>query len=332
MIAIYGTIGPGCADRDTLEQMFAAGMTGMRLNLSHTSLSDSASRIAAYHEAARAAGVTPELLIDMQGPELRIGDLPATVPLSKGEVTVLGGEGIPVPDVILPVLQVGDEVLLDDGKISLRVAKHRGWDVLCIVERGGILYGRKSIKLKNPDAVVELPVLTEHDLNNVRDAAAYGVTGLMQPFVRSGEELRRVREALAANSADHVKIFAKIENMQGVENLEDILPEADVIIIARGDLGNDMDLWQLPAVQKRIAAACVAHNKPFIVVTQMLASMERSPVPTRAEVSDIFNAVCDGATGVMVTGETAVGAFPVEVIRYLTNTAEAAVQFLHEKG
>jgi len=172
-------------------------------------------------------------------------------------------------------------------------------------------------------------VLTEHDLNNVRRAKEYGVTGLMQPFVRSGAELRKVRQALRANGADHVKIFAKIENMQGVDNLDDILPEADVVIIARGDLGNDMELWQLPAVQKKIAAACVRAGKPFIVVTQMLASMEHSPVPTRAEVSDIFNAVLDGCTGVMVTGETAVGAYPVEAVRYLTNTAMEAEKYLN---
>ena len=125
-----------------------------------------------------------------------------------------------------------------------------------------------------------------------------------------------------------MKIFAKIENMQGVEHLEDILPEADHIIIARGDLGNDMDLWQLPAVQKKIAAACVKAGKPFVVVTQMLTSMEHSPVPTRAEVSDIFNAVLDGCAGVMVTGETAVGDYPTEVIRYLTNTVKSAEDYL----
>ena len=116
--------------------------------------------------------------------------------------------------------------------------------------------------------------------------------------------------------------------MQGVAHLEDILPEADWVIIARGDLGNDMDLWQLPAVQKKIAAACVRAGKPFVVVTQMLASMEHSPVPTRAEVSDIFNAVLDGCTGVMVTGETAVGDYPAEVIRYLTNTVKSAEDYL----
>lgn len=327
MISIYGTFGPACGQEDILKQMFEAGMTGMRLNLSHTSLTDSADRIAAFRAAAETAGIVPELLIDMQGPELRIGTIePMT--LTDGESVILGEGGIPVPEVTLPVMYTGDEVVLDDGKISVRVRENHGSHVICTVERGGVLTSRKSIKLKNPDVVVELPVLTEHDLNNVRCAAEYGVTGLMQPFVHSGEELRKVRKALQENGADHVKIFAKIENMQGVEHLEDILAEADWVIIARGDLGNDMDLWQLPAVQKKIAAACVKAGKPFVVVTQMLASMEHSPVPTRAEVSDIFNAVLDGCAGVMVTGETAVGDYPTEVIRYLTNTVKSAEDYL----
>ncbi len=329
MISIYGTFGPACGSREVLQEMFAAGMTGMRLNLSHTSLADSADRIAAFREAAETAGIVPELLIDMQGPELRIGVLPEPMTLTDGDTVILGMGGIPVPEVTLPVMYAGDEVVLDDGKISLRIEENHGSHAVCTVERGGVLTSRKSMKLKNPDAVVELPVLTEHDLNNVRRAAEYGVTGLMQPFVRSGGELARVRGALKENGAEQVKIFAKIENMQGVANLEDILPEADWLIIARGDLGNDMDLWQLPAVQKHIAAACVKAGKPFIVVTQMLASMEHSPVPTRAEVSDIFNAVLDGCAGVMVTGETAVGEYPAEVIRYLNNTAKAAEEYLN---
>ena len=130
-----------------------------------------------------------------------------------------------------------------------------------------------------------------------------------------------MRRLLQENGAGHVTIFAKIESREGIAQLEEILPHADVIVIARGDLGNDMPLWQLPAAQKRIAEACRAAGKPFVVVTQMLASMEQAPVPTRAEVSDIFNAVADGAWGVMLTGETAVGKYPVEAVRYLANTA-----------
>lgn len=320
MTQIYGTFGPACSKQETLEALFRNGLTGMRLNLSHVNLVDSAQMIGAYHDAAKAAGVeNPQLVIDTQGPELRLGALEAPVTLENGMDVTLGQGGLPVPAVVLPELEEGSEVLLDDGKISLTVTAVDGDSARATVQRGGVLTGRKSVKL--PGKTLRLPVLTERDMENIRHAAEFGVTGLLQPFVHSGEELKELKVMLAELGAGHVQVFAKIETMEGFANLESILPEADVIVIARGDLGNDMPLWQLPAVQKEISAACRAAGKPFIVVTQMLASMERSAVPTRAEVSDIFNAVVDGAWGVMVTGETAVGAYPAEVIRYLTNTA-----------
>lgn len=218
-----------------------------------------------------------------------------------------------------------DKILLDDGKFMVEVMEVWGDRIVARVLRGGLLKGRKSVKILDRD--VKMPVLTEHDVENIRLAAEYGVTALMQPFVLSGEDLAQVRAILAENGAEKVQIYAKIENRRGFEALESILPEADMIIIARGDLGNDMPLWELPAVQKRIEEACHAHRKPYVVVTQMLASMEEHPVPTRAEVSDIFHAVYHGAAGVMITGETAVGKFPVEAVRYLANTAKAAEDY-----
>ena len=327
MIQIYGTFGPACAAEQTIEAMFHAGMTGMRLNLSHTGLKESAHMVDSFHRAARKVGVEPKLLIDMQGPELRIGVLETPVELTQGGTALLGLGGIPVPKQVLPVCSAGDELLLDDGKISLKVTENRGDSLLCRVQRGGLLTGRKSLKLKNPDVHLDMPVLTEHDLRNLRLAKQYGVTGLMQPFVHSGEQLRKVRQALKDCGAGSLQIFAKVETVEGVRNLTDILPYADELIIARGDLGNDLPLWELPGVQKYIAAKCRRNGIPFMVVTQMLDSMEHSAVPTRAEVSDIFNAVTDGASSVMVTGETAVGEYPVEAIRYLSNTARSALEW-----
>ncbi|MDD5833211.1 MAG: pyruvate kinase, partial [Clostridiales bacterium] len=152
-----------------------------------------------------------------------------------------------------------------------------------------------------------------------------GVTGIMQPFVRSREDLEAVRAELKRAGADRLRLFAKIENQEGIARLGELLPVCDEIVIARGDLGNSMPLWELPGIQKHISYMCRAAGRDFMVVTQMLYSMEHSPVPTRAEVSDIFNAVLDGAASVMVTGETASGEYPVEVIRYLTNTVREAV-------
>ena len=327
MAQIYGTFGPACASLAAMEAMFAAGMTGMRLNLSHCDLQDCAAQISAFHAAAAASGIQPQLVIDTQGPELRIGALDEPISLESGSMVNFGENGIPIPPVVYAALESGGEVLLDDGKILLRVLDAEKGSA--VVLRGGLLTGRKSIKL--PGKRVRLPVLTDRDIQNIRQATDYGVTGLLQPFVHSGEELQELRRILAKNGAGNLQIFAKIETMNGVENLTDILPHADVIVIARGDLGTDMPLWKLPAVQKDISLACKAEGKPFVVVTQMLASMEKAPIPTRAEVSDIFNAITDGAWGVMLTGETAVGKYPEEAIRYLANTAKDAERWLKKQ-
>ena len=290
---IYGTIGPACADVETLEAMFRAGMTGIRLNLSHVTLAQAADQVDALHKAAQRCGKQAELLIDMQGPELRVGVLAEPLTLNEGEVFELGGKGIPLPDIAIPALLPGQEVLLDDGKLLLRVTEQTETGAVAEVLRGGVLRGRKSLAL--PGADLEPPTMTASDVENIRIAAFCGVTGVMQPFVRSRRDLEIVRQALDENGGANIRLFAKIENQTGLERLPEFLETADEIVIARGDLGNAMPLWELPAAQKRIEAQCRKAGKPFMVVTQMLASMEQNPVPTRAEVSDIFNAVADGA-------------------------------------
>lgn len=326
----YGTLGPACASVDCLAEMFEAGMTGMRLNLSHVTLKGASAQLAAFHEAAGRVGVAAKLLVDLQGPELRVGSMEMPVELTEGSPIMLGQGGIPVPALLLPYLEPGQTALLDDGKLLLTVTENRGASVCARVERGGTLRGRKSIALPGVRGL-RPPALTEADMENIRCAAEYGVTGVMQPFVRDRADLLAVRQALDANGGRQIRLFAKIENLDGVGQLDELLPACDEIVIARGDLGNAVPLWELPALQKRIAARCCAAGKPFMVVTQMLASMENSPVPTRAEVSDIFNAVVDGASSVMVTGETAVGHYPAETIRYLVKTAEAAEQWLRSR-
>ncbi len=328
MLQIYGTLGPACAEQAALEAMLRAGLTGMRLNLSHCDLADSQPLLEAYRAAGAAVGVQPQLLIDMEGPELRIGAV-SPMTLEEGAEIFLGTDGIEVPAALLAALCSGDELLLDDGKLALQALTAAPDRAACRVTRGGSLTSRKSIKLVGRE--IRMPVSTERDLRNIRQAVQNGVTGLMQPFVRSGEDVKELRSILNENGAGQLEIHAKIETMEGVHHLEEILPHADVIVIARGDLGNDMPLWQLPAVQKKISAACRRAGKPFVVVNQMLASMERAPIPTRAEVSDIFNAVADGAGGVMLTNETAVGAYPVEAAVYLARTAVEAERWLRQQ-
>ena len=354
MLDIYGTIGPACRETSVLRKMFEAGMTGIRLNLSHVTLEESASLIEHLHKAAAEAGVSPQLLIDMQGPELRVGRM-EPLPLHEGKTVFLGNQcsnavpengsaadgdatlsddclrsltKVPVPDSVVPFLAEGQEVLLDDGKILLTVSDQTEGGAFCRVVRGGTLTGRKSIAL--PGVSIRTPTMTETDLANIRVAKKYGVTAVMQPFVRDRQDIETVRQALLDAGAGDIRIFAKIENLDGVNCLDELLPVSDEIVIARGDLGNAVPLWELPAVQKMIAEKCRNAGVPFMVVTQMLASMEKSAVPTRAEVSDIFNAVLDGAASVMVTGETAVGQYPVDVISYLAKTAACAEEFLRD--
>ena len=322
VIELFGTLGPACRDQNTLIKMFQEGMTGMRLNLSHSGLKESEAMIRAYQEAAEKAGVQAELLIDLQGPELRIGRLKEPLVLEDG--TAISPELLPFPSAVLDALEEADHILLDDGKLELAV-EAGSFRVL----RGGRLESRKSIKIVNKD--IPMPALTDADRANLALAMSYGVSAVMQPFVRNARDLKEVREELHRNHADSIRIFSKIENRIGLANLDEIISHSDMVVIARGDLGNDIPLPQLPGVQKDIAAACIRQNVPFLVVTQMLTSMIKNPVPTRAEVSDIFNAVTDGASAVMVTNETAAGDHPVEVIRILHETTAAAEQWIRKK-
>lgn len=325
----YGTLGPACQEESVLYQMFQEGMTGLRLNLSHKPLAACGDWIAQMHQAAARAGVQAQLLIDLQGPELRVGQFEQPLALEEGQLW--SASQLKLPESTMSYLTEGQPVLLDDGKLLAKAVGAQSigavemQDPLLQIVRGGRLASRKSIAL--PGVTVPSPTLTQADLENLQVASQYGVTGVMLPFVRNAQDLITLREALQTAGAPQIRIYAKLESMEGVNMLEELLPYTDEIVIARGDLGNCMDLWHLPAVQKQVAAVCRRVGKPFMVVTQMLASMEHMAVPTRAEVSDIFNAVLDGASSVMVTGETAVGEYPVEVMRYLVRTSREALKF-----
>ena len=313
----YGTIGPSCGDTETLRQMVDAGMTGIRMNLSHGSLASHRDWLERIHEAG-----VQQLLIDLQGPELRIGVLPQPVTLPEGGTVRLGCRGIPCPAELIAAVAPGQQLLLDDGKILVQADRRETDSLLCTVVRGGVLQSRKSIAA--PGLRVEMPTLTAEDLQNLHIARDCGVTGVMLPFVRGRQDILALRRALQEAGAEDIRVFAKIENLEGVRALPDFLPLVDQVVIARGDLGNAMPLWQLPRCQKDLAAACRSAGVPFMVVTQMLDSMCHSAVPTRAEVSDVYNAVLDGAASLMLTGETAAGLYPVEAMEYLVRTAATA--------
>ena len=314
----YATLGPSCCDTAALFALLRRGVTGFRLNLSHTPLAARTDWIDALHEAERKTGLRAQLMIDLRGPEVRIGDMPAPLPLAEGAAVTLGTD-IPVDGDVLDALRPGMTVLLDDGAMALTVVDGG----VCRVTRGGTLTGHKSLTLEGVD--LRRPALCEADLADLSQAAALGVNAVMQPFVRSAGDLRVVRQTMAENGLADAELFAKVENQPGLDALPDWLALCDVVTIARGDLGSSLPLERLPAAQKHIAALCRSRGKPFLVVTQLLHSMIDHPSPTRAEVLDIYNAVLDGAASVMLTGETAAGQYPAEAMAYLVRTAQTAL-------
>lgn len=321
----YATLGDPCARRDIIDQLFQVGMTGIRVNLSHTSLTKCAPLLEeVYWPAARQAGrADAHLILDLQGPELRIGELSRPVKLREGDDVLLGDGGIPVPQSILQSARPGQQLSIDDGALLLEVRRSAPAVLLCRVVRGGPLLSRKSLSLLGTE--IDTPTLTPADLENLKQAGRLGVTHILQPFVRSRRDIEVLRQALGELGLDQVRIMAKIENRQGLERLDEIMEGADQICIARGDLGNSIPLWKLPAIQKDIARRCQKQKKHFCLVTQLLWSMEQRPVPTRAEVCDIYNGVLDGAGSLMLTGETAAGKWPVLSLHYLVRTAEEAL-------
>ena len=322
MIDLYATLGAACSDRGTLVALFRAGMTAARLNLSHTTLRDCAPLLDRFFAAAKETGVTPRLVIDLQGPELRVGALKHSIELAEGTDILLGESGVPVPQSVLDAAEEGDQLSLDDSAFLLEVTARDGNALRCRVLRGGILQSRKSLAILGRE--LDSPALTVADRANLRDAGRFGVTDVLQPFVRGAEDVHTVRAALDGAGLSHIRVMAKIENRRGFAHLDAIAAAADEICIARGDLGNAMPLWELPRVQKEISRRCREAGRPFCVATQLLWSMHERAVPTRAETLDVYNAVLDGAAGLMLTGETAVGKYPVEAMRYLANVAREA--------
>lgn len=257
----YATLGPACCRADLLTELLDMGLTGFRLNLSHTTLTACRPWTEAVQQARQASGRDAELIVDMRGPELRMGPLSRPVTLTAGETVTLGPGGLPVEPDILAAIRPGREILLDDGLMALR-AESCGEAVSCTVTRGGVLESRKSITL--PGVELLRPALTARDLLDLDAAAGQGVTAVMQPFVRSRHELEQVRAALARRGLEHFAIFAKIEDRQGWQSLPQWMDACDVVTVARGDLGSNLGLLHLPAAQKDMAARCRRAGKPFL--------------------------------------------------------------------
>ena len=335
---IIATIGPACDDDATLREMITAGVNVARLNLSHGSIEEHVERVSRVRRAADAVGANLAIMVDTRGREIRTGLLESgSVQLERGQEFALYGEqrlgssdGVSVSHALLhDHINLLDRVLLDDGLIALSVTGIAHGTVLCRVEDGGTLHEGKGVNLPdNPHILDSIDADVEGDLEF---AAAHEAEYVAASFIRNAADIEKLRTKLIGLGAN-TSIIAKIESRAGVENLDEIIAVADGTMVARGDLGVELDLAKGPTIQKRIIRSTVTNGKPVITATQMLDSMERNPRPTRAEVSDVANAILDGTSAVMLSGETAAGAYPVEAVRTMARLAREAEAGLHEYG
>src|SRR5256886_3877631 len=324
---IVATIGPASATPELLAALANAGMAGARLNLSHGTHEEHRERARAVRATEAEIGRPLALIADLQGPKVRIGELQGPVTLARGEdVVVAGGETsadgeLPVsPAVIGEVLQPGHEVLIDDGLVRLRVEAIEQGRARCAVLVGGVVSSHKGVNL--PGVPVPIPSLTRKDMDDLDLALELGVDFIALSFVRSAADVRDLR-ALIEQAGSHARVIAKIEKSEAVDALDAILDETDSVMVARGDLGVEIGVALVPLLQKRIIIAALERGKTVITATQMLESMVHQAEPTRAEASDVANAVLDGSSALMLSGETAIGEYPVESVAYMDRPPRA---------
>jgi pyruvate kinase len=325
---IVCTLGPATDDEGVIAELIDAGMSVARLNCSHGDHDEHLARLERVREAARAAGVAVAALADLQGPKIRLGtfaDGPQT--LQKGDRFTITTRDVPGDDQVCSTtyaglpgdVRPGDEILIDDGNVSLRAETVDDTDVVCVVVIGGMVSDHKGINL--PGVVVSVPALSDKDVDDLRWALRAGVDMVALSFVQRPEDIDDVRKVMDEEGV-HRPVFAKIEKPQAVERLGAIIDAFDGIMVARGDLGVELPLEHVPLVQKQAISMCRAAAKPVIVATQMLDSMVKSSRPSRAEASDVANAVLDGADALMLSGETSVGDHPALVVRTMATIIE----------
>jgi len=320
---IVATIGP--ASTDNVEALARAGMDAARLNFSHGTREDHATRARAVRDVQEELRRPIALIADLQGPKIRVGNLDAPVELTRGQRIVVCSEEqckdgeLPVaPAVIGQVLQPGHEVLIDDGAVHLRVEDVVNGRATCAVVVGGMVSSHKGVNL--PGVPLPIPSLTRKDTDDLEFALELGVDYVALSFVRSAADVRDLRR-LIESAGSPARVIAKIEKSEAVEALDDILAEADGVMVARGDLGVEIGAASVPLLQKRIIHRALEAGKPVITATQMLESMIHAADPTRAEASDVANAILDGSSAIMLSGETAVGEYPIEAVAFMDRIA-----------
>ncbi|SDF08989.1 pyruvate kinase [Thermus arciformis] len=326
---IVATLGPATDTKEAIRALAEAGADVFRMNFSHGLPEDHRRRAAWVREVSQELGKTLALLQDLQGPKIRVGrfregrvELKAGAPFVLTRLPVEGDErrvsvSYPgLPEDVSP----GQVLLLDDGRIRLRVVKVEGDEIHTLVEVGGVLSDHKGVNVPGSD--LSLPALSEKDIQDLALGAEIGVDWVAVSFVRTRDDLLLARHYLSRYGS-RARLMAKVEKPSAVARFEEILEEADGIMVARGDLGVEMPLEEVPIVQKRLILRCIAAGKPVITATQMLESMVQNPSPTRAEASDVANAIFDGTDAVMLSAETAAGAYPVEAVAMMARIAKA---------
>ncbi len=328
---IVATLGPACSTREILKNMIDAGVNVFRINFSHADYADVSEKINIIRSLNDEFGYTTAILADLQGPKLRVGVMKEDVVVHPGDlITFQTDEDIPgtakrvymnykeFPKDVNP----GEFILLDDGKLMFEaIETNRATEVLCKVIQGGPLRSKKGVNL--PNTKVSLPALTQKDIRDALFAIENHVDWIALSFVRTAKDLEELQDLIAEHSDYKIPIIAKIEKPEGVENIDKIVAFCDGLMVARGDLGVEVPAHEVPLIQKKLIHRAKTARIPVIVATQMMETMITSLTPTRAEVNDVANSVMDGADAVMLSGETSVGNYPVQVIEKMTQIIEA---------
>jgi pyruvate kinase len=328
---IVATLGPACSTREVLKDMIEAGVNVFRVNFSHADYDDVKSKIDLIRGLNDEFGYTTAILGDLQGPKLRVGVMKEDVVVNPGDIiTFQTAEDVPgtadrvymnykaFPSDVNP----GEKILLDDGKLMFEALETNGTtEVKCKVIQGGPLKSKKGVNL--PNTKVSLPALTKKDIKDALFAIEQKVDWIALSFVRTAEDLMELQDLIAKHSDHKIPIIAKIEKPEGVENIDKIVAYCDGLMVARGDLGVEIPAHEVPLIQKKLIHRAKTARIPVIVATQMMETMITSLTPTRAEVNDVANSVMDGADAVMLSGETSVGNYPVQVIQQMTQIIEA---------
>ena len=333
---IICTMGPNADKRETLKALVENGMDIARFNFSHGDHEEQKARFDLLKSVRDEMKKPIAILLDTKGPEIRTGLLEngGKVVLKEGEEFILTSKEIKGNEKMVyqtysqlaKDVKPGNTILIDDGLIGLEVKEIRGGDIVCTVRNGGELGQRKGINV--PNVRVNLPGITKKDRDDIIFGIEQGIDFIAASFVRDAEAVKEIRAILKEHNAEHVDIIAKIENSEGIENIDKIVSAADGIMVARGDMGVEIPAYEVPHVQKMIVEKCNEKYKPVIIATQMLDSMIRNPRPTRAEVTDVANAIREGADAIMLSGETAMGKYPVEALKMMAQIAESTEQYL----